>query len=340
MRTLDGLYTDAIVRLFPGLADLPNLHVHLKLHIEDGGLGFFPYHELHSKLSDNLFALSQEMFYEVGLPADPEQAVDDRTISHLWRHIHSTFLQQNPDKKWSIPDERSWLQTIPTNSLLAINDTTFETAILHRLNWIQPFEYFCPLTQKNLNQLPRNEVAHHLNTCLHCGASSFRLRHELVAHAIVKTARYHLVTSEVNPTDLPLPGKKKGGPDFMFWGSTVYAGDVCITANNPATVFANKKRKYIDFVKTTGATCLPFAMSVQGTIEPRSRELIHQVQHVFRLKGFAADVFRYSTIACISGNALGIQRIQNRDPLVTLLNLQLAQQNQSDDENDDLLEVD
>ena len=109
----------------------------------------------------------------------------------------------------------------------------------------------------------------------------------------------------------------------MLWGNQPYAGDVCITVNNTSVIYNKKTHKYKDFIKQTEATCLPFAMTVYGAHDPKTVALLEEVQRKYQSGQFVSDILRLTTIACICGNAHGIHRLKNRDPLMSQLAAQI-----------------
>jgi hypothetical protein len=313
MNILDAMYFKAVETLFPCVGTVPECHVRIVTPLEDGGLGLLPYAEVFGRLSQSTRAKARGLLQELGFQTDHIHGSDSSTTHEIWRHIFSTLSKNVP-----FDDERSWLATTPTNHRLEVSDVCFNLAIEHRLGILQPFQYCCPISNIELASLSRQAFSHHLDKCLHCGAPAFRLRHELTVQSIVSTCKYHGLICDSNPKDLPLPGKRRGGPDFVIWGSRVFAGDVCITANKPSTVFGAKIRKYADFVQQTHATCLPFAMSNLGLIDPKTVSLLKEVERFYGKKGLTTDIRKYAAIQCIIGQTQGILRLQNRLPLTNL----------------------
>lgn len=182
----------------------------------------------------------------------------------------------------------------------------------HRFGVLKPFSYHCPLTDVDIVSLDPQQFSSHIDSCLHCGAPSFHLRHECVVTVIGATFRYNGLVTEINPKDLPLPGKRKGGPDFVVWGSPMFAGDVCTTCNKTITIFGAKETKYVHFCEATGAICFPFAMTSTGTIDHSTLEILADVVSKNNKKYIEQQICDHTTFACIKGHAMGVIRLRAR----------------------------
>jgi ribonuclease HI len=289
--------------------------------LEVGGLGFLPLQSLHKYLQPDMINQTAVLCREIGIPTiagPPPQERSPNVMKAAWRHIAQQRgwynVHGNPTQ-----DHKSWLTVNPHAFYTSPEDSIFITAMHYRLGRIQPFDYVCPLQEVNPNTMTPEQVCQHVDSCLSCGAPAYHLRHENVVMCIEKTLKKLSLIVESNPKDLPLPGKRKGGPDFVIWSSQpTLAGDVCITCNRTKTVFNNKIRKYSEFCEQTRSVCFPFAMTTLGEIDSSSLQKLSELAQLHDDRRIFNHVSRYSQFACITGQAQGIIRLKARDHLKKL----------------------
>ena len=154
--------------------------------------------------------------------------------------------------------------------------------------------------------------------CAHCGKSQFYYRHENVVHEIKKSSLRHGILIETNPTHLPLPGKEKGGADFIGWvAAKMYFGDVAIvydqTPKRHNMRYEAKQLKYSDAIEITGATCFPYIMNISGVIHHESCKLLKEMLHN-NSRAFV-EVCVNTQFAMLRGIYQGIHRLKVRTSL-------------------------
>jgi hypothetical protein len=172
----------------------------------------------------------------------------------------------------------SWLDAVPYNSILCLQDEEFHTAINIRLGTLQPFPLPCS-TQAASQQ----EFSHHVFTCQQCAQSQWWFRHQKVLLSIKRTLSFFGIFNRI-PKDgeLPIPGNTKGGADLIVSTSDLHFVDVKITAGTPdyakyswsCVKFNSTLSHYREFEKQTKLKVIPFVVSIFGTVEPRTLEAI------------------------------------------------------------------
>ena len=310
---------DKINNVCSKIIELPNPHVLYQAPLEDGGLGLLPFRDIHKYIQEDMKSRTAILCREVGLVVNTTKPPNENRSSVMraaWKHISNAHgwhrTNANPSQQ-----HKSWLTVNPHAQYTSPCDQYFVIAMQHRLGIIQPFQHKCTLEPfPELSMLTPEEVCKHVDSCLACGAPAFHLRHESVVQCIGRTLKHLGVICDTNPKDLPLPGKRKGGPDFMIWtGEPPYAGDVCITSNRTSDIFNSKSRKYDEFCNINQAKCFPMAMSHTGVIDNSSLEILSQVANIHHEPRIFDYISKYVQFACITGQAAGIVRLKARTPL-------------------------
>jgi hypothetical protein len=162
---------------------------------------------------------------------------------------------------------------------------------------------------------------------------------------LVKTAKYHAVVAEANPRNMPVPGKTKGGPDFLFYaGSTLnsssFVGDVAISSSSRmGTVFGKKMRTYANFSPLINGVTLPFVMNTRGAICYKTMSILEKL-HV--TKSFIIDVVINSQCALFKALAASFFRLSVRpsdDEFNSLSDNEIDESLGTDDSDDDTGDV-
>ena len=117
----------------------------------------------------------------------------------------------------------------------------------------------------------------HWYHCTRCGSASFHNRHECVLQALVATSLHHNVVVKKYLQNMPVPGKIKGGADFLLMptnttlkGCTL-VGDVAVTSMaRMGSVSSAKINQYKQFSPAMGATTLPCVLGHQCTLAGQS----------------------------------------------------------------------
>ena len=308
---IDEIFTSAALSIM-GMTHLKSADLQFLIHtpLEDGGCGLLPYSDIHQKLHDMTlinaldFLKRVHVKHESALTAYP-------SIKWLWKHIYST--RRSTSEKSDVVAQ-SWIDTRPNLAIRQMDDEHFVLAMHVRAKVLPPIEYVCGSQEPPFdfaNSSP-SERFDHFFTCPQCSAAQNHKRHNLVVAEIHKTLKYHGIVCEANPSDLPLQGKTKGGPDFMIYeGQHVLVGDVAITKNDTNTRFNQKAKWYETFSSIMHATTLPYIMSLNGNTSSLTAKKMLNVLH----KSVVADIIANVQFANINGIFTGFHRLSLRQHL-------------------------
>ena len=231
------------------------------------------------------------------------------SIKWLWKHIYSTRRSEKSDVV-----AQSWIDTRPNLAIRQMDDEHFVLAMHVRAKVLPPIEYVCGSQEPPFdfaNSSP-SERFDHFFTCPQCSAAQNHKRHNLVVAEIHKTLKHHGIICEANPSDLPLQGKTKGGPDFMIYeGQHVLVGDVAITKNDTNYKFNQKAKWYETFSSIMHATTLPYIMSLNGNTSSLTAKKMLNVLD----KSVVADIIANVQFANINGIFTGFHRLSLRQHL-------------------------
>jgi hypothetical protein len=253
-REVDQMHISCLSRITG--VEPQTLQVHFFHPIEDGGLGFLCYEELHTKLRTRNVALSHDLFKEVGLP-QPIAQDSMVSVKNIW-------------KRWSrtkaLSEWQSVLQIWPTNKFTTFNDEQFSFHIRQICRSCPKLDLVCPRTNFDYSTSSGTDIWMHSHTCVVCAAPANHVRHERCNFAVTNTLKFYGYTVQANPKDIPIPGKRKGGPDFVMYAHENLAGDTAVTKNSLATRFQQKIRQYQRFKTASGMVIIPWIVSTSGHI--------------------------------------------------------------------------
>jgi len=190
-----------------------------------------------------------------------------------------TRNRKEPSNNLCEVEQHSWVNTWPTNYATKMDDSSFLFGLRYRFNLMVPPNYVCQLDSKNLNEMNETECFQHVESCASCGGIFFHIRHENVNTALHYIFKKKGIFSTLNPKDLPLPDKNKGGPDFILASNgKMFCGDVSITKNSTTQTYKRKLDTYKEFEQETGFTTFPFIMSTQGKFHHKTMDLLKQIE--------------------------------------------------------------
>lgn len=279
-------YSDFVALLFNIDKEDPALHVRLFSPLEDGGAGLLPYSAIRDNLYNETKREAMKLLVDLGFEKEELEEVapnaNNNTLKGIWKHAMRTraslskvnLISTHPDFPSDI------LSSWPKNYLYTMSDDCFHFYFRYRMGLVTPPKNFlCPKIGP-LSQFSPSQCFSHLNSCTNCGSFCFHLRHEKINNVIHKTFSKHSIAGVLNPKDLPLPEKQKGGPDFLlFVGSKTLVGDVSVTSFSMDSSWNRKKRTYNNLLEENPhLTLFPFIVSTKGTFHPKTISILQEIQ--------------------------------------------------------------
>ena len=306
-REIDNLYSSAALKIC-NLEQLASRNIQILIHtpLEEDGLGLLPYVDIQKRLADATLLNAVDFLKRINIDLN-ETPVGFPSIHWLWKHINST----RSDSTISPATNKSWLESWPNLRVRILDDEHFIFAMHIRTKNLPTLNYVCQAAETGFDfkTATASERFEHFFSCPSCAAGQNHKRHNLVVAEIGKTLSYHGIVCETNPSDLPLPGKSKGGPDFMIYeGSNVLVGDVAITKNSLRARFNQKSNWYESFSNILHATTAPFVMSITGQIDTSSIAILNK----FLPKHVISDISSNVQFASINGMFNGFHRLSLR----------------------------
>ena len=273
--------------------------------LQDHGFGLLPFGELHWQFHQNARQTAEPYIRQRELPL--LRQVVDQGSSSIWAQWRGLML---PEERVATYQHRvySFLKTWPTNFYTTLTDDDFRFACRLLLHRLEPKAFLCPLTNIQLATLAPQQYTEHFMSCVHCGASQFRLRHERVNNVLHKVLRYNAVTSTLNPKDLPLPDNDKGGPDLLVYTcDTADAVDVAVCragddwTRKLKAVETRKMTSYQGFGMLTSYRIVPWAMNVLGEFGAAAHQAAKKWSHQSASSSTYSDLLTFSQMEMIRG---------------------------------------
>lgn len=308
------------------------LLAHTFCSIQSGGFGLPPLADAQPSLN----AMARNAAISIAKDVNIVIANSPTPPSYSWccrwydSQLRRSLQIENPSlhKRNSLQFHLSWLTSWPNQQIRTLSDDIFRNACMVRLSRLHQIHYQCTNdTSKNheeeapppqLSSLDPASTYLHVMTCAHCGKPQFHYRHEGVVYELGKIFKRHGINSEIYPKDMSLPGREKGGPDFLLWkGPNMYLGDVCIMHDSKRLHmrFDDKVRKYKSASDVSGAITFPYAMDVTGRIDTSTTSLLKSV-----LPSSSAyhECVINTQFAMLQGLFQGIKRLHIRTSLANL----------------------
>jgi len=200
----------------------------------------------------------------------------------------------------------------PTSIYTRLTDEETRTGLRRLLNCLPPRPHTCTLTLTRLSQLPPQQYTRHVLTCASCGARNYHHRHEKVVHGVARTLNHHGIRAEANPTNLPIPGNDRGGPDIKAITEQMMLVDVAVTCDPPngnvsqriQTVNNMRLTKYKP-MQNTAWTILPLVCTIHGEISHTVKPQFQRWSQSCVSETLQQDL--YIRIAIIKGFHAGIE---------------------------------
>ena len=187
-------------------------------------------------------------------------------------------FERAPELEKSL-SHRLWLEMKPSNSITRLSDETFKFGMKLFVGHLDiPRGFNCEKAKAEC-KTDNAAFTNHFLSCSTCNNTAIRVRHEKVNNVLHRTLKFYAVTSDLNPKHIPLPEKRKGGPDLIVYAEKTYIIDVCVTKCRSGTstdtsndrIYSDKQKKYSSFKDRWPAMkFVPFAMTVYGRISSRS----------------------------------------------------------------------
>jgi hypothetical protein len=270
---LEDLFLTVIQNLI-GFGIPSDRHHLLYKPLEVGGLGMVPFADLCRELRDNLQQFIAQILDGVSIKHD-FQSNPPKSLNWLWRHIASTRALAIQQRSQDEVATFSWLSTWPNIGVRQFSDREFGFALSHLLQMLAPVSTTCVFRGKSFDFTASTACERHAHwfSCGRCGSAQFHHRHECALAELVSTTKFHNTVVTKYPSNMPVPGKKFGGADFLMFstnntltGATL-VGDVAIThLSRMGSVFASKIRQYKTFSPAINGTTFPFVINTRGIV--------------------------------------------------------------------------
>ena len=254
--------------------------------IEEHGLGFIPMEHLldtiRQSVANNAIPMLDELGIKHSLVLHPEVS-----LASVWRRWSKTISPRGRESALHV----SWLNAYPSFYMRKMSDEAFSFAVNSLLKRLPHCEYVCRSRKGTFEYAKASpeERYRHFYSCTVCGAAQFHKRHEAILCSLDRTCKYHVVPCEINPKHMPVPGKKKGGPDFLMPALAQIVGDVRVTYHKTMNIaYLAKMKQYRTFTKLMNGVTLPFIMHVDGSV--------HQKTVQFLLDQFGKSAIVYDII--------------------------------------------
>ena len=305
--------------------------------LEVGGLGFVPFNDIAKALRSNLDEPLVPILNSLNIKHSIEPT-QPRSLQWIWNHIAST--RSLSSKKISSSDRSycSWISVWPNLRIRQFEDNEYLFGLLNCLQFLQPASTTCIFRNKVFDfraASPKERFAHWYS-CNRCGSAGFHHRHEAVLTEAASTAKHHLVVFQKYPKNMPVPGKTKGGPDFLITQTKkTLVGDVAVTSNSTmSSVFSRKLATYQTFSPSLNALTLPFVLNTRGTLSHKTAQIMRDVGiH----EAFIRDVSINTQCALIKSLASSYSRLNVRpddDPSTLTAHDNTEETNDEIDEDD------
>jgi hypothetical protein len=274
--------------------------------LEVGGLGFIPFSDLCSGLRENV----QQYIAPIldGMKIDHQYTITpSKSLSWLWRHITSTRALSSPQRSQDEVSDFCWLSTWPNLGIRRFSDREFAFILSHLLRLLPSVATICVFKGITFNYATSSPSERHQHwfSCGRCGSAQFHHRHECTLSQVTSTSKYHNIVTSKYPPNMPVPGKNKGGPDFLIittnntLSSSSLVGDVAITnAARMSSVFAAKMKQYKSFSPAINGTTFPFVLNTRGIVY---RKTISVMKDKHLAPAFIRDVCINAACAMLKG---------------------------------------
>ena len=328
---LQELYSDA----FSQLTKVPKeiLQVRLFNSIEDGGFSIPPFADCCTNLHEITIAATHQ-YTEIPIVMPIKHPSGARWYIRWYDSLMRKGLSP-ANRPLRCTNHPSWLTSWPNQAIRDLPDDIYETACQVRCGMLASIDYQCGNdTSKStrsashiqdetpppkLQSLTPQERYVHVMTCAHCGKPQWHHRHEGIVRELGKSCSRAGIYLETNPTDLPLPGAERGGPDFVgYVEDKMYLGDVAVIYDPPRSTmrYDQKKKKYEDACEITSSICFPYIMSVTGVLDPRSIAILYKM--ICNNTRAFVDITVNTQFAMLRGIHQGIHRLKVRTSLGNL----------------------
>lgn len=305
--------------------------------LEVGGLGFVPFGDVAKALRNNLDESLVPILNSLKIKHNIEPT-QPRSLQWVWNHIAST--RSLSSKKISSSDRSycSWISVWPNLRIRQFEDTEYLFGILNCLQYLPSASTTCIFRKKifDFRAASPKERFDHWYSCNRCGSAGFHHRHEAVLTEAASTAKHHLVVFQKYPKNMPVPGKSKGGPDFLITQTKkTLVGDVAVTSHSTmSSVFSRKMTTYRTFSPRINALTLPFILNTRGTLSYKTARILRDVGiH----EAFIRDVSINTQCALIKSLASSYSRLNARpDDDPSMLTVDDTTDETFDEDNEDV----
>ena len=320
---IQQLAKETLFHFFPEIKDEAH-HVRIHSATEDGGLGFFPWSDLHATpfhISNNKASAYARQF-DLLLP----EFDDEPSLLSKWaKYAHSRRAKPNnvEDDLLSIAQTRiklrSWLLARPMSQYLQFDDDEMRFAVAHRFDVVPRFNGLCTSNQNMpLSSLPDDKFAHHIQACATCAPRLYWRRHQQILYTALSTFKHHALNAFIPAQqEFPLPNNERGGPDLIAYVRQGHADalDFTVVSISPRVAFDKKIAKYQMYENLTNHTSIPIVVTRYGIIAKQTRELIEKLWLRFKANGsFLLDFYNNIQFAAIRAtrNAILELLVQNQ----------------------------
>ena len=146
-------------------------------------------------------------------------------------------------------------------------------------------------------------------------------RHERAVYAMHRCLHYHGLFSRPNPSEFPLAGNQRGGPDLMVFGSKFYALDFTFCkreaqehyTESTTRAYAAKVAAYVGFEAKYHLHFAPIVFTAYGSIERRSAATLRSFANACTMPKIAyRDMIAHSIVESIRGTLQGLITLHGR----------------------------
>lgn len=313
LSAINALFVNHTLQLFEIPQSPPeSLLLQLFAPIAKGGMGLSDLRLIHSLQSE---------FRDKG--RYNRETYENQALLNWQRVSSDTDKQRMIPLHLPIGAEFSWMTMLPTHKHYIIEDLSFRTAILIRLDCIQPFPLLCGVPQIT----DPHKFLNHIMTCKTCASAGFSARHEAIVGAITRSCNLHHIQSTTNVDNLPVPGAdtrcgRKSGPDIIVYTDPPIALDATCVHNSDSYHSANidrfeqrnnqKNDHYEAWQRIAKMAVYPCTVSSYGRIHSQFISLIRE-----HLGKAAVRTFCYQIqSALIKASSHSISLLQARSLLV------------------------
>jgi hypothetical protein len=238
--------------------------------IEEEGLGFYPVRDLAETFRNPALNAAVDLLDELNFPHGMSK-VTSGNVRQSWKKIVSCMRTRNRNLPIDVSHHPRWLETWPSIPARRLDDVSFKIGLNILLHQLPSVDFICVTRAHGIFKYAEaSPTARHDHwfSCTRCGSAACHYRHRLVLEAYCRTAHFHGSACQIEPKNMPVPGKLKGGPDFLHSGKHgMLVGDVRISKQRRLRgAFNVKLAQYDHFSKRMNGITFPFIMSAHGSI--------------------------------------------------------------------------